>query len=142
MRASASNWKIALIGLLAISGLAIVGVSLRRGASRGCALDGAPINPLLRVRAVDRVGQSFEFCCIRCAEIWLRSQHEAPRQVFVTDEVSGLEIDAGKAYFVRSQVATNAATGNRVHTFEREEDAERHANAYGGSILPMAEHPF
>jgi NosL len=142
MSASRQLWKVTLIALLAVSGLAVVGTSVRRGSRHGCALDGAPIITNLTVRLVDQAGQSHEFCCIRCAELWLQSRKETSAKIYVTDEVSGKEIESTTAYLVRSQVTTNAATRNRVHAFERKEDAERHANAYGGKILSADERPF
>jgi hypothetical protein len=59
----------------------------------------------------------------------------------VTDEVSGEEIDAPDAYFVRSQVVTTPATGNRIHVFHKLEDAQRHAQTYRGTVLDAKERP-
>ena len=82
------------------------------------------------------------FCCVRCAEIWLRGQPSPPRAVLVTDEESGEELDASAAWYVRSSVVTTPATGNRVHVFRSRADAERHADAYGGTVLARSEAPF
>jgi hypothetical protein len=136
------KWQIFVLGLLAVSGLAMTGAGVRRGMSQGCSLDGQPVNALVCVHVVDEGGRSHEFCCIRCAELWLEQQPEAAKKVLVIDEATGQELDAGTAYFVRSQVVTNAATGNRLHAFARQDDAQRHANAYGGTMLPPAERPF
>jgi hypothetical protein len=101
-----------------------------------------PLEPLYRVRIVDNAGQSHEFCCIRCAEIWLQHQAGGSAAVFVTDEASGDEIEAGSATFLRSRVVTMPATGNRTHAYRNRADAEKHAARWQGTILTPPERPF
>jgi hypothetical protein len=142
MRIISRRWRNAFIGLAAVCGLAAGGVLVRRGSATGCALDGMPISPLLRVHIVDARGRGYDFCCIGCAELWLGRETEPPRAIFVTDEASGQSVDARQAYFVRSLVVTVAVTGNRIHAFARHADARKHADAFGGRILSRSNQPF
>jgi hypothetical protein len=135
-------WKAAVVGLAVIAALAAAGSVIRHRNWSGCALDGMAIDPLLRVRVVDSRQQSHDFCCIRCAQLWLDHQAQPPQAIYVTDEKTGKEIEAGRAFFVRSRVATVAATENRVHAFANRADAKRHAQLYGGSLLTDGERPF
>jgi hypothetical protein len=132
-----------LLGLVGgVVGLAVVGSLSRRRAAGRCALDGAEIDPLYRVRVEDERGGSHPFCCVRCAELWLAAHRHKPRGVYVTDEAGGREIEAERATFVRSSVVTRAATGNRVHAFLDPADAGRHAEAARGRVLTGADRPF
>lgn len=91
---------------------------------------------------MDGCGDQHLFCCVRCAEIWLRGQPAPPRAVAVTDEATGEEIDASAAWYVRSSIVTMTVTGNRIHVFRNRTEAERHAEAYGGTVLGRSEEPF
>jgi hypothetical protein len=142
MTLRSSRWLLVAAGLLVIVGLPLAGKWARRRPAHPCALDGAAIDPLYRVHIVDAQGHDQEFCCIHCASAWLSQRTAAPRAVFVTDEVSGQEIDAASAWFVRSLVVTVAHTGNRIHAFRDQADAVRHADSAHGQILPEAEKPF
>jgi hypothetical protein len=137
-----SSWKLGLLGLLVLAGLPVVGAWCRRSSTGRCALDGSRIEPLYRVCLVDERDQRHPFCCLRCAELWLEHQAEKPRAIRVTDEVSGQEIDAEGAYYVRSPVITNAATGNRIHVFRDRAAAEKHVSFFGGRVLREEERPF
>ena len=142
MSGRTSRWHIVLAVLIVAVALAVAGSWSRRRAPGRCALDGAPIEPLYRVRVVDGHGHSHDFCCVRCAELWLEGQMARPREVHVTDESGGGEVEANRAYFVRSSVVTTATTGNRIHAFKDREDAERHAAAAGGRLLTGTDRPF
>jgi NosL len=137
-----TRMRLLLAGLLIVIGLPLVGKWARGPAENRCALDGLEIEPLYRVRVVDRAGGSHNFCCVRCAGAWLERQAERPAAVYVTDEAGGGEVDARSAHFVHSAVLTNSITGNRVHTFRDRADAEEHARAFGGQVLAGAERPF
>jgi hypothetical protein len=139
---STKPWMVALGGLGLLALLAVAGHSLRQVAAGRCALDGNIIPPIYRVRVQDGQGQNHEFCCLRCAELWLGRQHVRPRAVFVTDEVSGREVPAAEAFFVRSTVITAPTTGNRIHAFASKADAERHAALSVGRILNGPDRPF
>jgi hypothetical protein len=89
-----------------------------------------------------RQGRSLAFCCVGCAESWLGRSGASPRAIYVTDEATGREIDAARAFYVRSLVVTTATKGDRVHAFERRADAEAHAAAYRGRLLTGPERPF
>jgi hypothetical protein len=142
MNAPGPRWRTALVALLAVAALPVLGHWLRRPPGERCALDGVGVEPLFRVRVLDGRGRWAQFCCVRCAEVWLRRQGERPAGVHVTDEASGEEVDAAAAWFVRSRVVTNPVTGNRVHAFRDPDDARRHAEACGGVLLSGAERPF
>jgi hypothetical protein len=136
-----SEWIAGLVYLLVLAVLALAGSWARRSTEHFCAQDGVRIEPAYRVRILTDQDRDLEFCCIHCAELWLR--HEpAPRTLLVTDEISGAEIDAGAAYFVRSLVVTNPTTGNRIHAFRWLADAEEHARTSQGKVLEASERPF
>jgi hypothetical protein len=137
-----SWWWNALVGLGVAALLPVVGHALRGNHSRGCAWDGLPLEPIYRVRIIERPGATREFCSVRCAELWLRQCGCRPSRILVTDEAGGGELDASAARYVRSTVPTNPVTGNRVHVFRTEEAASRHAAAARGRSLAGAERPF
>ena len=126
-------------GLLA---LPFLGTWLRHAPADHCALDGAAIVPCYRVRVEDSAGRSYDFCCVHCAQMWLEGRSSQVRTVRVTDEATGVELDAEKAIFVRSLVVTTPTTGNRIHVFLDRADAEQHAEKCRGTILSGDERPF
>lgn len=134
------SWMAVVVWLAIVVGAPVAGHLFRRGRTGRCAFDGQPIVPVYRARIVDAVGHSHEFCCLACAEQWIRSDH-AVQQLFVTDEISGAEISSGNAFFVPSRVVTTPTTGNRIHAFVRKADALRHAEASGGRLLREEELP-
>src|SRR5438067_8683004 len=109
-----SSWLLVIAGSLVV-GLPFLGHWFRQQHGSRCALDGSMIEPAYRARVVDQGGRSHEFCCVRCAATWLHHRGAKPAAVYVTDEVTGGEIPAEDAVFVRSAVVTAAVTGNRVH---------------------------
>jgi hypothetical protein len=137
-----SCWLIGLAGLTLLAATAVVGSRLRQPPSGRCALDGTAIEPRYRVHVRDRDGRDYEFCCVRCAELWLGRRKAGDVSVSVTDEAFGREIDAASAYFVRSMVVTAPATGCRVHAFADKADAERHAESAHGQLLSGSDRPF
>lgn len=128
--------------LLVVVGLPAGGNWYRRQRLPQCALDGAAIEPIYAVEIVDSQSNARRFCCIRCAEYWLAQQTNPVREVRVTDEVTGAAVEAAAAFFVRSVIVTNHATGNDVHAFRMQHDAEEHAAANHGRLLRGAERPF
>jgi hypothetical protein len=142
MSGGRGRYGLALAGLAVVLGLPALGHWLRARGEPGCALDGVKIEPAYRVEVLDGQGRTRAFCCVRCAQIWLRRQPGRPRAVTVTDEASGQTIDAAAACYVRSGVVTTPTTGNRVHAFRDRADAERHAALFGGTALPPEEGPF
>jgi hypothetical protein len=131
------TWR-PLVFCLLVS-LPVAGNWARRGGDKGCALDGARIEPLYRVRVEDRQAQSHEFCCVRCAEVWLSRQDPQPWTICVTDELSGREIPAASAHYVRSLVPTGSGSANRVHVFQELDRAEKHAQTCQGTIIGLPE---
>ncbi len=137
-----SEWITGLVYLLVLSVLPVAGHWARSGAARTCANDGGVIQLEYQVRIVDEHGNDVVFCCIHCAESWLKKQTTKPGAVWVTDETTGEEIDADLAHFVRSLVETNPVTHNRIHAFRSGSDAEKHARQYNGEVLAGADRPF
>jgi polyferredoxin len=142
MKASRSRVLMLLAGAALVAGLPVIGTLARRQSGARCEFDGQAIDPVYRVRIVDAAGTSHRFCCIRCADDWLRRRNDPPAAVFVTDEMSGVEVEAGSAVFVHSSVVTNAVTGNRIHAFRDVAAADAHARAYAGWMLEGAERPL
>jgi hypothetical protein len=142
MSGSKFAWGQLLVGILIVVGLPLVGHLARRDTGHGCALDGEKIQPIYRVEIVDHQGERHAFCCLRCAEIWVRKQRAAPQAILVTDETTGRAIDADTAFYVRSTVVTTPTTGNRIHVFAEPTDAEKHANTFSGTVLSESERPF
>lgn len=130
---------IAVVLLLLLSAAA---VGLRHESATGCALDGVAIDPLYRVQVVDAKHQTQQFCCLRCAELWLKRQAARPKAIHVTDETTGELLNASEAHYVRSLVVTSPATGNRIHAFGTRESAVQHANMFRGTLLVGNEQPF
>ena len=115
---------------------------IRGDAEERCAWDGLAVEPVYRVRIVEEPGITYTFCCLQCAERWLDRRNVKPLDIIVTDETSGTELKAPVANYVRSTVATNTITGNRLHVFRTAEDAMKHAEAANGRRLLGAERPF
>jgi hypothetical protein len=128
-----------VLGLAAAVTLPLAAHWIRNETANGCALDGAMINPAYRVETVDADGHRRTFCCFACAAMWIRHESHPPQSIEITDEASGEEIDIHRAYLVRSPVVTTPTTGNRIHAFRNRADAEKHANTFGGRLLPDSE---
>ena len=131
-----------LAGLLVVVGLPLAGKWVRGRQGPRCEFDGLPIEPLYRVRVVDRAGHSHSLCGIRCVNLWLARQEAPPDRIYVIDEASGQEMDARSAFFVWSGVVTNPITRNRVHAFREKAAAEEHARSFHGQVLTDDERPF
>jgi hypothetical protein len=141
MKIYRSRVLLLLVGLLVV-GLPLAGRWARNRPNPGCEFDGLELSPLYQVRIVDRAGASHFFCSVRCASLWLERQVEQPAAVYVTDETSGVQVDARSAYFVRSTAVTDPITGNRVHVFQDRAAALQHVRAFGGQVLGGLEQPF
>jgi hypothetical protein len=138
--------------ILIVVGLPIVGHLARQKETDRCALDGVAIEPIYRVRIIsgargrpkpgDIHNASYEFCCIKCAQLWLAAQNSKPLAVFVTDETTGQEIPAGQAHFAASSVITRPTTGNRIHAFAQKSDTQKHAENFLGRVLEGEDRPF
>ena len=130
--------------LVAVSAvvLPLAGTWSRRQKLPQCAFDGVAIVPIYRVEIVAANGERRRFCCIRCAEHWLANEPSRPIAIDVTDEVTGQALDASQAYYVRSSVVTNTVTGNRVHVFSEQHDADEHAAQFRGRLIEGEERPL
>ncbi len=142
MKARKATWSL-LVAMAVFIVLPLVGHWSRRSPDPGCALDGMPIAPLYRVEVSDAFHRTHVFCSPRCAMIWLsRQPPERQYTVQVTDEASGAPLDARSAWYVRSSIVTSPGSGNRIHVFRHQGDAERHGELFQGSILSENERPF
>jgi NosL len=139
-KSSRTLWIIAGLGL--VIGLPLLGRWSREHAPTRCALTGLTIEPRFRVRLVEAGGLSWDFCCIQCAEGWLARRKNRTSAIYVTDEASGNLIDARTAFLVHSSAITNSITGNRIHAFRNQADAQNHARALHGEELNGSERPF
>jgi len=137
----APRWLPGALALVAIAALPLVAERLRAPVQR-CAMDGVEVRPSFRVRVVGDDGSARAFCGVSCAEAWLRYGGVVPREIVVTDGASGREIDAGEAWFVRTVANRSDDAPDAIRVFAGEEDAQRHAEAYGGEVLSGADRPF
>ena len=137
-----SWWRAGLVGLLICAGLPVWGHWSRQDARPRCAWDGLVIDSRFRVVVEFDERSSWEFCDVRCARSRIAGVKLTPRVITVTDEISGEELDARRAVFVRSSITTNRATGNRWHVFGHRADAERHARESKGRLREGLAHPF
>jgi len=129
------------VALLCVAALPLVADGLRSHPER-CEMDGVAIVPAFRVRVEERDGTTHAFCSVTCARSFLARSGWEPASVLVTDGLSGREIDARQAWFVRTLSNWSDAAPDGIRVFARREDAERHVQAYGGTILLGNDRPF
>ena len=132
------GWGVALACVVAVP---FVAHALRGDRGARCVADGVSLIDAPVVTVSNGEG-SDDLCCVGCALRWLDSAIAAPGSIWVTDLTTGRRIDASEAWFVRSRVVAQVATGDRVHAFESEAAARRHAEAYRGRLLLGSERPF
>jgi hypothetical protein len=114
----------------------------RQHAGVRCAWDGNQIDAAFQVRIVSTPDSERRFCCIRCADDWLKERPKTAMEAYVRDEISGAELPVERALFVRSSVVTNPTTDNRIHVFRDRQSAERHAATASGILLSGEERPL
>ena len=131
-----------VLGLAALAALPAAGHALRGAGRERCALDGVAIAAGRRVRVVDAAGGAHSFCCVDCAATWTASSAARPREIFATDEASGVEVRAQDAWFVRSSVVACPETGCTIHVFADLSRAESNAESFRGVVLTGDERPF
>ena len=136
------QWINGLVGLVAAAALPVAGHWIRGQSKDRCGFDGMTIQLAFRVRVFSQRGEAEQFCCVRCAELWLERRKTEPAAVNVTDEVTAREIDSSLAYFVRSSVVTTPHTGNRIHVFRSRSDSEKHASVAKGTVLLEKDRPL
>jgi len=135
-------WWMAIAGLLIAASLPVLRKLTNRDNQSQCVVDGQTIDPLFRVRLISANGVENECCCLRCAELWFENTRPTPEQIFVTDEASGEPLDATNAYYVYSDVFSNAPNRDRRHVFRVREDAEAHLATFRGRMLIGSKRPF
>lgn len=131
----------AALALVAIATLPLVAERLR-GHRERCEMDGVVLNPAFRVRVTGADGTAHGFCGVSCAESWLARSGVSPGTILVTDGVTGCQVDAQAAWYVRTLGNVSDGAPDVVRVFARREDALRHADAHGGRLLAGAERPF
>lgn len=129
-------------GILAAAALPLVGRSVRGEGEPRCALDGVRLDPARQVKVTDADGRERLLDCVDCASRWLARTRAAPLGILVTDETTGAEVPAGKAWFVESRVLAFPVCGSRIHAFALEADARRHAEDFGGFVLEGRRRPL
>ena len=107
-----------------------------------CELDGVQVQAGYRVRVIDAAGAEHRFCGVRCAELWLARSGTEARRIRVTDCASGREIDAREAWYLRTYAGWRDGAPDLIRVFASPKDAQRHAEAHGGEILPDNQRPF
>ena len=100
-----------------------------------CDFDGVSIKPIYQVDVILKNDKVKKFDSIYCAYMWLSQNKDALSYIRVTDEVTSEKIDSSIAYYVDSEIITNNVNNNKVHTFLKLEDAEKHAKSYKGRIV-------
>lgn len=142
MKVPKSWWGLAAVWLSFVAVLPLVADWLRGPPTQACALDGMQVDPSQRVRVVDAYGSQFQFCSLACAEYWIETSGAKPVAIYATDEMTGQEIDAASAFYVRSSVVSHVRTQENRHVFAREADAKRHAELFHGRMLQGEQRPF
>lgn len=135
-------WLTAAVTLFVAAVLPLIGHTVRGKNPARCHWDGLPVDSVFRVRVATSPDVSYSFCCVLCAAAWIDRSAAAVSHIYVTDESSGIEVNAVQAFFVRSTVPTNAITGNRWHTFRTSADALRHADAARARVVSVTDSPL
>jgi len=104
-----------------------------------CDYDGTRIIPVYGIDIMLRDGKTLKFCSVRCAREWSRKNLSPIDSVIVTDEVTGVVLDAALAHYVESDVVTVRAVQNRIHVFKEKSHALSHAGQHNGNII---DNPF
>lgn len=135
------RWLPGALALAAIAALPLAAERLRSRTER-CGMDGVAVAQGFRVRVVEGGGANHAFCGVTCAESWLARSGVVPAAVLVTDCARGTEVDARTAWFVRTLANRSDGAPDGIRVFARKEDAARHVEAFGGSMLVGNERPF
>jgi hypothetical protein len=130
-----------LAAVIGIAALPLLGDRIRRKTEH-CAMDGVAVAAAYRVRIEVEYGTHDVFCGVSCADRWLRLRRETPRRVLVTDCVTGSACPADQATFVRSFDGAAENAPDPIRVFARRSEAQRHVDAYGGTILQDAMRPL
>jgi len=108
-----------------------------------CRVDGTEIIPITRVALVDEKSEESLFCSLCCAKIWLENHEELGKQLqsgtatlTVVDEISGLEVDASLAYWVKSKKYSRQENKCQSHVFSDKQAASKYLRQHQGEELP------
>ena len=127
------------LALALIGALPLAAERLRPRAER-CAMDGVLVQPAFRVRVVEALGSERTFCGVACAQSWIGHEGAAPARVLVP--AHGREIDARDAWFVETALNRSDGAPDGIRVFDGRDEALRHAEAHGGTLLSGADRPF
>ncbi len=124
------------IGIIIIIIVSVMGVCYQKYLRNPhCAYDGSAVTTIYEVDIVLKDNSVKKFCSIYCAEQWFINNKQLIDHVIVTDEIRGNKIDSYMAYFVESDLITNKTNNNRIHAFQRRQDAHTHAKKFNGSTI-------
>lgn len=114
-----------------------------RQSSETCRVDGTGIVPITRVVLIDEKGEESLFCSLCCAKTWLTGHEELIPQLAagkasltVVDEISGQEIDASLAYWIKSKEYSRQENRCQNHVFSDKQAASKHLRQHQGEELP------
>jgi hypothetical protein len=129
--------RLCLIGALIIAaGMSILlAFSRDNSPSLRCSLDGSRMTPIYEVVIIQKDQAPIKFSCVLSAQIWLKENDTPIASIRVTDEATGEKIEAGKAFYVESEVISIPHIRNRIHVFSRETDARLHASQFNGKLI-------
>ncbi len=107
--------------------------------NEACRVDGTEIVPITRVALVDATGEEFLFCSLCCAKTWLEGHGEHVKQLesetatlTVVDEISGKEVDASLAYWVKSEEYSRQENKCQSHVFSDKQAASKYLRQHQG----------
>jgi hypothetical protein len=100
-----------------------------------CAYDGLEIDPRYEVRFALENGNFVRLSSINTAIQAFDQYENDVREILVTDEDSGRQIEAEKAYFVESRLISIPHARNRIHAFASIEAARSHRDEFSGHLI-------
>ncbi len=129
-------------GLLLAAFIPMLGFVLAPPTGPRCATDGVALTDAPVVHLIGPRGEVQRFCCVTCAQSWLDYSEGSVARALVTDANTGDSFDARHAWFTRSGVVAQPATGDRLHAFQSRAAAQEHSTAFGGVVLTSSEVPL
>lgn len=135
------NLKTALLcGLffVVLAGLAWIS-SQSDQTTESCLVDGTSLLPISRVSIQSASGETSLFCSICCARTWLDAHTKIVAElnagkgsITLVDEISGIEIDATLAYFVKSNEYSRKENKCQIHVFSDKQAASKYLRKTDG----------
>lgn len=127
--------------------LTLVGLAWFSGQSRqsgeSCIVDGTGLIPISRVTLTNEQGEISLFCSLCCAKTWIEEHEELIPQlqsgkasITVVDEISGQEIDASMAYWVKSNEYSRRENKCQSHVFSDKQAASKYLRQHQAEEIP------